>query len=138
MRAALRASLAMRVVLLHDVREDLNLSMKLYAERIATAVGRGCEVSHFYPWCAGSSRVPQAGCTDCVGLDRNSGRPFETPRHRPCTSSSYPARCGPALRPAPGAGRKAEGPRAIGHGWRARPPARWQQLVLQESRGIAL
>ena len=48
----------MRVVLLHDVREDLNLSMKLYAERIATAVGQGCEVSHFYPWCAGSNRVP--------------------------------------------------------------------------------
>src|SRR2546426_10370599 len=47
----------MRVVLLHDVREDLSLSMKLYAERIAAAVGQGCEVSHFHPWYAGCTGV---------------------------------------------------------------------------------
>lgn len=51
--------LALRVVLLRGVREDLSLSMKLYGEGVAAAVSSGCEVSHFYPWyVAGSAARP--------------------------------------------------------------------------------
>jgi len=45
------------VALLHDVREDANLSMKLYAERVAAAVGGGWMVRHVSPW-AGWGNAP--------------------------------------------------------------------------------
>jgi glycosyltransferase involved in cell wall biosynthesis len=40
-----------KLVLLRGVREAANLSMQLYAERVAAALAGHCEIEHVYPWC---------------------------------------------------------------------------------------
>ena len=41
----------MKLVVLRGVRESASLSMQLYAERVAAALARHCEIEHVYPWC---------------------------------------------------------------------------------------
>lgn len=58
----------MRIVLLRNVRETANLSMKLYADRLGRALDGWCIIEDVRPWCVPTWRARRAGIA-VKGLD---------------------------------------------------------------------